>query len=106
MRPAASFWFEIWKIGGSGSKKFRFFHANVLKISIFTGKNFDFSRQISENSRFFSGKHFRMTCFSHLLQNVRLSRKKLPFTTKFWANYSISLEKSQLSNILSVHDKI
>src|SRR6218665_538660 len=33
-------------------------------------------------------------------------RQNLPFTAKFWANDSISLEKSPLSNILPVHDKI
>src|SRR6218665_441198 len=42
----------------------------------------------------FSGYNFRMTLFRHLLHN-------LPFTAKFWANYSISLEKSPLSNLTS-----
>src|SRR6218665_3754423 len=42
----------------------------------------------------FSGYNFRLTLFRHLLHN-------LPFTAKFWANYSISLEKSPLSNITS-----
>jgi len=44
-----------------------------------------------------------MTFFSHLLQNIRLSRQNLPFTAKFKA--IISLEKSPLSNILPVHNK-
>jgi len=30
----------------------------------------------------------------------------LPFTAKLWANYSILLEKSPLSNLLPVHDRI
>src|SRR6218665_1558829 len=81
------------KSGGHGS--------GLKKVSIFP-------RQIDERFRLFSGKNFRITSLSHLLQNVRLSRQNLPFTAKFWANYSISLEKSPLSNILPVglHDKI
>src|SRR6218665_1176799 len=46
---AASIWFEIWE-SCIRVKKFRFF---LEKISIFSGKN------------------FRITFFSHLLQNVR-----------------------------------
>src|SRR6218665_1185489 len=93
----ASIWFEIWGVVDPGKKspifpskfpqnfdfsmeKFRYFQANLGKISIFSGKltkNFDFL--------FFSGKNFRITFFSHLLQNVHLSRQNLPFrpTAKF-----------------------
>src|SRR6218665_197459 len=73
---------ELW----TRVKKIRFFQANQRKISIFPGK-------LTKNFDFFSGKSFRMTFFSHLLQNVRLSRHYLPFTAKFQANYSILLEK-------------
>ena len=37
---------------------------------------------------------------------IRFSRQKLLIYSDFWVNYSISLQKSPLSNILPVHDKI
>jgi len=77
-------------------KKLCFFQAIFRKISFFSDKfpkSFDFSKQISKTFRLLC-KNFRMTFFSHLLQNFRLSReiRNLPFTAKFWANYSISLK--------------
>ena len=60
----------------------------VKNSNFFPGKfpkTFDFSRQISENFRFFQanfrkilnflGKNFRMTFFSNLLKNFRLSKQ-------------------------------
>ena len=72
-------------------------------------KDFDFSRQIkNKNSIFFRQKFPNDLSFSYLLQNVRLLKQYFPFTAKFWANYSISLEKSSFSNmgLLPAHDKI
>src|SRR6218665_2619398 len=59
------------------------------KISLFTGKfpkNFDFLRQFHNKFRF--------------------SWQKLDIYSYFWANYSISRQKSPLSKIFPVHDKI
>jgi len=85
----ALIWFEIW-----GSWIW------VLKNSIFPGKflktfeffkqfhkNFDFSRQISEKFRFFQ---------AILVKKFDFPGKNWPFTSYFWANYSISLRKSAL----------
>src|SRR6218665_1895814 len=85
------------------SEKFRFFPGNFTK-------DFDLSRQISEKFDFFSGnftksfyfpgKDFRMTSFSvypDKIGHLQLLQ---------WANYSISIQKSPLSDILPVHDKI
>src|SRR6218665_3813764 len=74
---------------GSGSNKFQLFQANFLKIYVFSckfSKNFGFFRQFHNKFRF--------------------SRQKLVIYNYFWANYSISLKKSPLLNILPVHDKI
>jgi len=94
---AASIWFEIWEDRGSGSTKFRlFFQANFREISIFSGnftKNFDFSRQIFEKFRFFHA----------IFETFRFSRQKLLIYSYFWPDYSISLQKSPISNILPVH---
>jgi len=60
-------------------------------------KKIDFSRQIFENFDFFSGP---------FTQKVWFFRQKLVIYSYFWANYSISLQKSPLSNILPVHDKL
>ena len=89
-------------------KRFLFFQAHFWKISIFPGNfliNFDFSmdnfdkfrfpRQIFENFRFFSG-NLKKSIF----------QAKLAIYSCFWAHYSISLQKSPLSNILPVHDKV
>ena len=37
LEAAASIWFEIWRFVYPGSKKFRFFQANLQKISISSG---------------------------------------------------------------------
>jgi len=39
-------------------------------------------------------------------KKFRFFRQKLAIDSYFWANYSISLQKSPLSNILPVHHKI
>ena len=75
-----------------------------IDLSRQISKKIRFTRQIDEKCRFNYRQNFRMTFYSHLFQNDRLSRQNLPFTAIFWANYSISLEKSSLSNILPVHD--
>src|SRR6218665_3088164 len=67
---------------GKFAKNFNFFQVILCKISIFHGK--------------FPKKY-------------RFSRQKLAIYSYFWANYSISLQKSPLSNILPdspVHDII
>ena len=86
--PAASIWFEIWGLVDPG-KKNRF-----LQVILHT--KIDFSRQISEKFRFFGQFH----------KKIQFPRQKLAIYSYFWANYSISLQKSPLSNILPVHDKI
>src|SRR6218665_3872987 len=70
------------------SQKNQFFGAHLRRISTFRQfhKKFRFSRQISQKYRF--------------------SRQQLAICSYFWANYSISLQKSPLSNILPVHDNI
>jgi len=60
-------------------KKIRFFHANFTK-------DFNFSGNFTKRFRF--------------------SRQRLAIYSNFWANYFISLQKSPLSNMLPVHDKI
>src|SRR6218665_3727023 len=74
---------------GQISEKFLFLSGNFTK-------NFDFSRQISEKYRFFRQFH----------KKFRFSKQKLGIYSYFWANYSISPQKSPLSNILPVHDEI
>src|SRR6218665_437186 len=82
------------------------------KISHFPAisqNNFDLSRQISEDFDFcqaisskklnFPGKNFGMTPFPFI-------QTKLVIYSYFWPNYSISLQRSLLSNILPVHDQI
>ena len=61
------------------SEKFRFFQAFSRKIS-------DFSWQIFEKFQFFPA----------IFKKFRFSRQKLLIYSYFWANYSISLQKSSL----------
>jgi len=61
------------------------------------GKKFDFSRQIFENFDFFQALSYK---------NFDFFMQKLVIYSYFWANYSISLQNSPLSNILPVHDKL
>src|SRR6218665_3964610 len=78
---AASIWFEIWGVVDPGQK-----------ISIFPGKlpkTFDFSGNFTKH-RFFQA-NFRKNSFF---------QAKLAIYRYFWANYSTSLQKSSLSNIL------
>src|SRR6218665_939901 len=46
----------------------------------------------------------KKSIFQANFQNI--SRQKLAIYNYFWANYFISIQKSPLSNILPVHDKI
>src|SRR6218665_225121 len=95
------------------------FQPNFRKISIFPGKNFDFPGEnfafpgkLAKNFDFpgkltkhfdsFQEKFSDRPYNSHLLQKVLFSCQKFPFTAKFLANYSFSLEKSPHSNILPV----
>src|SRR6218665_4151307 len=89
------------KSGGSAwVKKFRFSREIFEKCRFFQAvlqtKNIDFSRQLFEKFRFFRQFH----------KKFRFSRKELAIYSYFWANYSISLQTSPLSNIPPVHDKI
>jgi len=75
-------------------KKMSIFQANFQKISIFQAIsqrkfNFDLSRQISKKCRF----------FQTISPNFSF-KTKLAIYSCFWANYSISLQKSPLLNIL------
>ena|SRR6218665_3269161 len=79
------------KSGGSWIRvqKSLIFQALSQKILIFPGKfskDFDFNQAILEKTLIFQAKLAIYSCF--------------------WANYSISLQKLPLSNILIVHDKI
>jgi len=77
--------------------------------------NFNFSRQVSEKFRFFSRNFTKKCQFSRQIsenfdnfrqfKKNRFSRQKLANYSNFWANYSISLQRSPLSNILPVHDR-
>src|SRR6218665_3586871 len=83
------------------SEKCRFFRAISRQISIFPDKrlkNFEFFMQILEKFQFFHAIFRKIS--------RQFSRQKLLIYSYFWANYSISLQKSPLSNILPVHDKI
>ena len=75
-----------WKNRFSGqiSEKFRFCSGNFTK-------RFDFSKQISENFDFLDN-----------FTKISIFQAKLAIYSYFWANYSISLQKSPLSNILPV----
>src|SRR6218665_34014 len=79
------------------------------KISLFTGKfpkNFDFFRQFHK-SRFFQANFRKISIFSgNFITNLDFPGKKLDIYSYFWENYSISRQKSPLSKILPVHDKI
>src|SRR6218665_171524 len=92
------------------SEKFRFFSGNLTK-------NFDFSKKISEEFRSFKQfpKKFRFSrkisekflFLGNFKKNFGFSRQKLVIYMCYsWANYSIALQKSPLSNTLPVHDKI
>src|SRR6218665_339199 len=70
-----------------------------------------------KKSLIFPGKFPKISIFSvNFTQEIRFfrqfhkqfifSRQKLLIYSYFWANYSTSLQKSLLSNILPVHDKI
>src|SRR6218665_29887 len=91
--PAASILFEIW---GSWILVKKFHSPGKFP------KNFNFQTISQSKIRFFQA-------------NFRKIKKKLDVLGKywlytaigyFWANYSISLQKSPLSNILPVHNKI
>jgi len=69
-------------------------------------KKIDFSGQISKKFRFFSGNFIQNFNFSwQISEKYRFFRQKLAIYSYFWANYSISLQKSPPSNILPVHDQ-
>src|SRR6218665_123699 len=81
-------------------------------------KKFRFSRKITEKFRFFQAIIFtknrffrsnfrKISIFSgNFTKKFRLSKQKLAIYSYFCANYSISLKKSPLSNILPIHHKI
>jgi len=93
---------------GSRSTKFRFFRANFREISIFSGNftKFRFFKANFEKFRFFQANFWRISIFFRQFKKNRFSRQNLLIFSYFWENYSISLQKPPLSNILPVHDKI
>src|SRR6218665_445214 len=54
----------------------------------------------------FTGKFPKILIFFRQLKKIDFPSKKLSIYSYLWANYSISLQKLPLSNILPVHDKI
>jgi len=86
----------------------------------FSGKflrNFDFFRQFHKNLQFSQANVWKNSIFQANFWNISnfagkfkksidFSRQKLLIYSNFWANYSTSLQKSPLSNILPVHDII
>src|SRR6218665_3616458 len=95
---SSSIWFEIWGVVDPG-KKNRFLQANFRKISISSG-NF------TKKFRFFQANFRKISISQEILKRFRISRQKLAIYSYFLANYSIYLQKSPLSNILPVHDKM
>src|SRR6218665_402189 len=103
-------WLEIW---GSGIRvnKISIFQANFREISIFQAISrkiliLIFAGKFLKNVNF-SGKFFKNFDFSGNLKQFRFSRQKLLIYSYFWTIFSISLQKSPLSNILisrPVHD--
>ena len=91
VKSAASIRFEIWRVRGSGSKKFWFFYANFWEILIFPGKlpkNFDFCRQIFfniliffrqifEKFRYFQAIFRKLSIFHAKIANLQLLLGKL-----------------------------
>jgi len=87
-------------------------------------QNFDFSRQISEKFRFFQAISWKFSIFpGKFVKNFNFSGKFSIFFTQFFKKFDfpgkiahlqlllskllyISLQKSQLSNILPAHDNI
>src|SRR6218665_2050236 len=76
--PAASIWFEIWGVLDPDQN------------------SFDFYRKISKKIDFFMQFH----------KKIRFSRQKLVIYSNFCENYTISIQRSLLSNILPVHDNM
>src|SRR6218665_1456795 len=67
----------------------------------------NFTKEFHKKIRFFQGNFRKMSIFSgNLKQKFDFPSKQLSIYSYFWANYSISLQKSPLSNILPAHDKI
>jgi len=96
LTTAASIWFEI-----RGGSWIRVKNVDFRKISIFSG-NFTKTKSI------FPGKFPKKFDFSGNLRKIsnfqdQIGHLKLGY---FLASYSISLQKSPLSNILPIHDKI
>ena len=52
------------------------------------------------------GNFRKISIFQAIFKKCRISRQKLAIYSYFLTNYSISLQKSPLSNIVPVHDKI
>jgi len=128
-QSAASICFEIWGVVDPGKicwfsrkiyEKFRFFQA-ILKKTRFSRnisqkfrfcfrqfhKKSTFLSKFAKNFDFFSGNFMQNFDFSwQISEKYRFPKQKLAIYSYFWANYSISLQKSPLSNILPLHDKI
>jgi len=62
----------------------------------------NFTKQLDFPGKFLKNFNF----LGNFTKNVDFTVKKLAIYSYFWANYFISLQKSPLSNILPVHNKI
>src|SRR6218665_607515 len=97
---AASIWFEIWGIWGVVHPR--------KHISTFPGKfpkNYNISGNFTKKFRFFQ-TNFRKISIFQAIKKIRISMQKLAIYSHFLANYSVSIQKSPVSNIPPVHDKI
>ena len=115
---AGSIWFEIWGVVDPDTKKNQFFQANFRKkIQFFRQfhKKLWFSRQITgkcflgnfrKKIQFSQANFQKVLIFSRNSNFFWFSKQNLPIYSYFWASYSISLQKSPLSNILPAHDNI
>ena len=77
---------------GSGSTKFQFFHSNFRKFRFFSG---NFTQKLD----FFQANFQNISLFHAISPKISIFRQKLVIYSYFWTNYSISLQKSPLSNI-------
>ena len=89
------------------------FKPNIGRGTWIRVKHFDVSCQISEKFWFGQAISQKMSIFQEKIselpfftQKISFIQTKLANCSYFWANYSIYLQNSPLSNLLPVHDKI
>src|SRR6218665_886615 len=92
------------------SEKFRFFQAIIFTKNRFLGQISEkvrFLQVISQKISIFQGKFPKNIDFFRQFPKKSIFQANICYLPLFlYANYSISLQKSPLSNILPVHDKI